>query len=147
MENFQNPLFTPGAKVSNNDVNALVQHPLFQTALATIPECDFKFHEQIQKAKLAPKDHKSRVQFAFLSAYTRWANPICEQCLDKSQPWRLFACQRCGLGFYCSRKCQQEHSAKHAARCCRPDGPLDDGPFEILFFDIKTGERWSPSTS
>jgi hypothetical protein len=79
------------------------------------------------------------LRYAVASNY--WMNPICGQCYDKSNPGKLFPCNLCGLTFYCSNKCQTAHKEKHKARCCSANGPLDDGPMQLVVIHAKIKEQ------
>jgi len=124
--------FQPG------NVPLLEHHPRFVLAMANVPDADIacvqakQQQENVPAAKRLPLEH-----IICMLAMLRWQNPICEQCFDKSDPGKLFACERCGLAFYCSPQCQLAHAAKHAVRCCRRDAPLDDGPQALAFGKIQ----------
>lgn len=109
----------------------LDRHPLFRKAMASIPKSDVLYVRKFEALHSFPS--KSEEDIVHMLAAIRWTNPICERCLDKKDPGALFACGECGLGFYCSRGCQEAHLPFHSLRCCNPDGPLDKGPFQIVF--------------
>jgi hypothetical protein len=109
----------------------LDNHPLFRKAIESIPKSDVLYVKKFETLHSLPP--KSEKDIAHMLASIRWTNPICEKCLDKKDPGALFACERCGLGFYCSTGCQEAHLPIHSLRCCNPDGPLDNGPFQIVF--------------
>jgi hypothetical protein len=118
-------------------LHELWQHPLFQRALTQVPWADVELMETFQQQNVPPHEHKQRDWILQNIVAMRWLNPICEQCLDKSNPSALFACAQCGLAFYCSHACQRAHSNKHAQRCCKLDGPAEDGPQAMAFAKIK----------
>jgi hypothetical protein len=135
-ETFHNPLFdaTKGDSYHQqyiNNLTSLFKHPLFQTALRKLPRSD----EDAVRAAVPEELERNRLLYSL--AFVRWSNPICDFCLDKSNPAALFPCQECGLTFYCSAEHQVEHKAKHSLRCCNLDGPLDDGPMSLAFITAK----------
>ena len=114
-----------------------VNHPLFQLAIRNLPKVDY------QALQAAVRKQGEEVPEEFIKralTLNRWVNPICNQCFDKSTPANLFPCSECGLTFYCSSKCQTENRSKHSRRCCKLDGPLDDGPITIIFSITKIKE-------
>ena len=66
----------------------------------------------------------------------RYHNPICDACCKKGEGVVLKLCSACKLTFYCSQKCQNAHSEKHAERCWKTNGPLDEGPQKLVFLPI-----------
>ena len=110
---------------------------LFLEAAANIPDTD----AALVQTK-APDMTKEQAKMAL--ACNRWCNPICEGCFTKKENVPLFLCRACKLAFYCSAKCQESHSVAHSKRCCKLDGPLDQGPQAIVFLkvnDKKQDER------
>lgn len=72
-----------------------------------------------------------------MMATLRYQNAICDGCWKKGAGVKLLLCSKCKLTFYCGTKCRDEHAKTHAKRCCKPDGPLDEGPQKIAFVPIK----------
>lgn len=69
----------------------------------------------------------------------RYSNSICDKCWKKGPNVKLLVCAACKLVFYCSEACRAGHTEKHAQRCCKPDGPLDDGPQQLTLVPIGGG--------
>ena len=71
--------------------------------------------------------HEKVQQAAMMCTFNLLSNRICEQCGDKSDIVRLSLCGSCALAWYCSKECQEKHCPTHKLRCCKPDGPLNNG--------------------
>jgi hypothetical protein len=101
----------------------------FLIACSNIPNSDI---DHVKSFITIPNEYiKTDDDIKKMLTNVRWTNPICDYCLDKSNPNNLFLCKDCLLTFYCSENCMEKHSKKHSKRCCNINGPLDDGPMKI----------------
>jgi len=74
---------------------------------------------------------------AQMLTFNRLANRICEECSYKNTLTNLSICSGCALAWYCSKECQARHWNTHKLRCCKRDGPLDDGYQAIVLAKVK----------
>lgn len=118
---------------------------LFAEAQRMIPISDLaSLRQEVGKRDyLAAKGYISDdVKLREALASLRWQNPICDGCYTKEK--KLLLCPACKLTFYCSLECQAKHSEVHADRCCKLDGPLDDGPQRLVLLPIKEKSKEEP---
>ena len=97
---------------------------LFEKAYKNIPNSDVDYLLNVTKE---PSTQQERTKLSQMLAFNRLANRICENCGDKKDITKLSICNDCGLAWYCSKECQTNHWDIHKLRCCKPDGPLDEG--------------------
>lgn len=81
---------------------------------------------------------KERVmKAAQMLTFNRLTNRICEECSYKNTLTNLSICSGCALAWYCSKECQTRHWNTHKLRCCKRDGPLDDGYQAIVLAKVE----------
>jgi len=108
----------------------------FNIAVGNVPKCDIKLiRNQVLTTNPALANNELRIREVIVN--NRWCNKICDTCLNKRDPDKLMHCGRCCLTFYCNRECQRKDWDRHKLRCCKPDGPLDKGPQELVFVNVK----------
>ena len=67
------------------------------------------------------------VTIAKIIATHKWTEKMCNHCGRRGE--KLFKCAYCKLELYCNGECQKlDWKNEHKNRCCKPDGPRDNGP-------------------
>ncbi len=105
--------------------NPYLEIPEFQEALGHVPDIDV---ELLLKAC----DELSKEEATIIIATNKWANKTCNQCYNHEDVDALQGCSKCNLVFYCGKVCQRIDWSKHRNRCCKKDGPPDDGPNALV---------------
>lgn len=113
------------SKASKEELDIFV---MFLKARSNLPKAD------VELIKSQPGCVMTDDQISFNLTINCWRNYICDGCLAKSPETKLYLCKSCYITQYCSPQCQAKCREKHEKRCCKPDGPLDDGPQKIIFF-------------
>lgn len=108
----------------DEDIKKLRNDPLFMEALKNVPDADVNLLNQ-------KGCNLSQEELRFIIAMRKWKNKVCNLC---GNPTPLKLCSQCRLAFYCDDKCQSWDWRKHKLRCCKKDGPLDDGHNAIIGF-------------
>mgnify|MGYP001159973967 CR=1 FL=1 len=107
-------------KFSGNDY-------VINKAIRNLPDAD------TEKLYNVIKDSDPRSKEAIINdvrpklVFNLLANRICESCGYKTDVRKLSLCKDCGLAWYCNKSCQKKHWNTHKKRCCKKDGPLDEG--------------------
>lgn len=107
--------------------------PLFSTAINNLPRADINYVTNIS-GSFNPNTR-------LLLTFNRLVNPICECCGNKEDITKLMICNRCCLSWYCNKACATSHHETHKLRCCKSDGPLDEGFQKIVMFKTRPLER------
>ncbi len=113
-----------------------VMHRTLEVAASNIPKIDIVERVLVGQAMNLP-DTPTEDELRFQLAYLNLSNPICNRCLDKSNPQALRLCKRCCLIWYCSDDCASRDATNHARRCCQPDGPSETGPMRIAVVNVR----------
>ena len=105
----------------------------FWTAIQNIPDVDIQCFDKIFE-KVPESERMSEEQIRIQLIVNRYTNPICDSCWKKpSSKVKLYRCPECQIAMYCGDACLKAARPAHIRRCCRKDGPLDDGPQKIVF--------------
>ena len=117
--------------VAEERLRELENDPLFQETVRNVPDADID-------ALLEIECTLTRTEIANIIVAHTWTNRICNHCFDHSAQIKLSRCSKCHLVYYCGVKCQSDDWNKHKERCCKKNGPLDDGPNALVALSKNT---------
>ena len=109
---------------------------VFMTGLRNIPVADIQLLSTYAKREQNETNETFIQRLGQMILFNRLSNRICEKCGDKHDIRKLSLCRDCGLSWYCSKECQEQHWSTHKLRCCKQDGPLDKGYQQMTFLEV-----------